>query len=129
MAGPDYSTPVSQFKQPVKKYCQVLGLKSDPRLLAEYEHWHKPENIWPEVVAGLRQVGILDMEIFRSDDRLFMILTVPEDFDFEKKMEELGSLPRQAEWESFMSKYQDSAPGATSKDKWKMLKRVFHLPD
>jgi L-rhamnose mutarotase len=40
----------------------------------------------------------------------------------------LTGLPRQAEWENFMTKYQTSKPGSSSAEKWVKMKRVFKLP-
>ncbi len=37
----------------MKRYCQTLDLKEDEKLIEEYCHWHSPENIWPEIPAGL----------------------------------------------------------------------------
>ena len=121
------------FKQPAmeqetRRYCMTLQLKDDPELISEYEKWHKPENIWKEIPEGIRQVGIIDSEIYRSGTTLFMILTVPAGFDFEKQMTALAGLPRQAEWEDFMSKYQASKPGESSAEKWKKMDRIFKLP-
>ena len=121
-----YIQPV--FEIPTKRYCMTLELKDDPGLIEEYEEWHKVENIWKEVPRGIRQAGILDSEIYRSGTTLFMILTVPADFNFEKQMAILADLPRQAEWEDFMTKYQASKPGESSAEKWTKLNRVFKLP-
>ena len=38
-------------------------------------------------------------------------------------------MPRQAEWEETVGKYQRSTPGATSNEKWTMMERIFHLYD
>ena len=111
-----------------KRYCMTLELKDDPKLIEEYEDWHKAENIWKEIPEGIRKIGILDSEIYRSGTTLFMILTVPVDFDFETKMGLLADLPRQAEWEDFMTKYQASKPGSSSAEKWTKMSRVFKLP-
>jgi L-rhamnose mutarotase len=111
-----------------KRYCLTLELKNDPHLIREYKEWHQSGNIWPEIPEGIRQVGIMDMEIYRSDTTLFMILTVPVDFDFEEKMGKLAGLPRQAEWEDFMANYQQAIPGTSSAERWVKLKRVFKLP-
>lgn len=121
-----YSQPACQIE--TKRYCMTLELKDAPKLIEEYEEWHKPENIWKEVPEGLSKVGILDSEIYRSGTTLFMILTVPIEFDFETQMGILAELPRQAEWEDFMTKYQASKPGASSAEKWTKMKRVFKLP-
>lgn len=112
---------------PVKRYCQTLQLKDDPELIAEYEKWHRSENIWKEITVGLKKVGVIDSEIYRHGTLLVMILTVPADFDFEKQMGKLAGLPRQAEWEEFMSKYQASDPDASSSEKWVQMKRIFKL--
>jgi len=68
------------------------------------------------------------MEIYRIETMLYMILTVPVDFDFEQQMGKLAGLPRQAEWEDFMANYQQAKPGTSSAERWKKLKRVFKLP-
>ena len=111
-----------------KRFCMTLELKDDPDLIKEYESWHMAENIWKEIPKGIREVGILDSEIYRSGTTLFMILTVPADFDFEVQMGKLAGLPRQSEREDFMTKYQESKPGDSSADKWAKMKRVFKLP-
>ena len=53
-----------EYHQPVKRYCRTLDLRNDPELIAEYRRRHSRENIWPEVMAGIREVGILEMEIY-----------------------------------------------------------------
>ena len=121
-----YSQPVFEIK--TKRYCMTLELKDDPQLIEEYEEWHEADKIWKEIPEGIRQAGILDSEIYRSTTTLFMILTVPADFDFETQMGILADLPRQAEWEDFMTKYQASKPGESSAEKWTKVKRVFKLP-
>lgn len=122
------------YKQPsmrheTRRYCMTLELKNDPVLIAEYENWHKSENIWKEIPEGIRQVGIIDLEIYRFGTTLFMISTVPVDFDFENQMSKLATLPRQAEWEEFMTKYQVSKPGSSSAEKWQKMERIFKLPE
>ena len=112
----------------MKRYCQSLYLKDDPKLIEEYIYWHKPENIWPEIIDGIKAVGILNMEIYRLENRLFMIVDSPDDFDWEKQMAKLATLPRQAEWEEFVSKYQKTSPDASSNEKWQMMDKIFDLP-
>jgi L-rhamnose mutarotase len=116
------------WEMQTKRYCMTLELKDDPELIQEYEAWHLPDKIWKEIPEGIRKAGILDSEIYRSGTTLFMILTVPADFDFVVQMGVLTGLPRQAEWENFMTKYQTSKPGSSSAEKWVKMKRVFKLP-
>jgi L-rhamnose mutarotase len=114
--------------QATRRYALTLDLREDPDLIREYRHVHSPEGCWPEVAHGIRAVGILDMEIYLEGTRLFMIIEAPADFDFDARMALLATLPRQAEWEAFVSRFQQSSPGATSAEKWRPLERIFKLP-
>lgn len=111
----------------VKRYCQTLNLKDDPKLIQEYIYWHKKENHFPEVQRGIREVGILDMEIYLLGSRLFMIVETPVDFDWDSAFTKLATLDRQAEWEALTGRFQDTLPDATSSEKWKLMERIFKL--
>ena len=119
--------PVQKFDFPTKRYCQTLDLKDDSALIAEYVERHSDANRWPEIVEGIREVGILEMEIYLMDTRLFMIVETAADFDWDTAFARLATLPRQAEWEEYMSIFQNSKPGATSAEKWKLMDRIFRL--
>ncbi|SHF39685.1 L-rhamnose mutarotase [Bacteroides luti] len=118
---------VQEYNGPVKRYCQTLDLKDDPELIAEYRKRHSEAESWPEIRNGIRDVGILEMEIYILGTRLFMIVETPLDFDWDSAMKKLASLPLQAEWEEYMSIFQVSEPGASSAEKWKLMDRMFHL--
>lgn len=116
-----------EYNQPVERYCRTLDLRDDPELIAEYCRRHAQGNIWPEIPAGIREVGILEMEIYFLDTRLFMIVEIPLNFNWDEAMERLASLPRQQEWEDYMSIFQLVRPGSTSAEKWQPMERIFHL--
>ena len=118
---------VKQYGQPVKRYCQTMDLKDDPELIAEYRKRHSREHAWPEILSGIRQVGILEMDIYILGTRLFMSVESPLDFDLDKAMSELATLPRQQEWETYMAMFQNCREDATSDEKWQMMERMFHL--
>ena len=118
---------VRQYDQPVKRYCQTLDLRNDPRLIAEYRRRHEEGNVWVEILDGIREVGILEMEIYLLDTRLFMIVETPLDFDWDEAMSRLATLPRQQEWEDYMSIFQLVHTGGTSSEKWRLMERIFHL--
>ncbi|MAX26773.1 MAG: L-rhamnose mutarotase [Phycisphaeraceae bacterium] len=113
------------FEVPVKRYCMTMELENDPQLIEEYKEWHT--KVWPEVLEGIKKVGILDHEIYLHENKLFMIVVTPADFDFETQMSKLAKLPRQAEWEEFMSKFQVTSPDASSAEKWVKMERIFKL--
>ena len=56
-----------------------------------------------------------------------MIVEVSDDFDWNKQMAKLATLPRQAEWEEFVSKYQKTTAQASSDEKWQMMDQIFRL--
>ncbi len=66
----------------MKRHCLTVDLKNDATLIAEYELHH--EKIWPEIKQGIRNAGIESMEIYRVENRLFMVMEVNDDFSFEK---------------------------------------------
>lgn len=117
------------YDQPTKRYVQVLDLEGDSSLIAQYRKAHDKEHFWREIGDGIRQVGILEMEIYIYDNHLVMIVDAPVDFDWDSAMERLAHLPRQAEWESHVAQFQGCAPDATSDEKWHMAERMFHLYD
>ncbi len=116
-----------QYAGRVKRYCQTLDLRDQPELIAEYRRLHSPEHAWPEILQGIRSVGILEMEIYLRGTRMFMIVETPEDFDWDTAMARLATLPRQQEWEDLTSQFQQAVVGAASSEKWKPMERIFHL--
>ena len=119
--------PVKKFDFPTKRYCQTLDLKDDSALIVEYVERHSEAKVWPEIMEGIRSVGILEMEIYLTGTRLFMMVETTADFDWDKAFSYLAALPRQAEWEDYMSIFQLSKPGASSAEKWQLMDRIFRL--
>ena len=118
---------VKEYGQAVKRYVQTMDLKDDPALIAEYRRRHSKEESWQEIRDGIREVGILDMQIFILGTRLVMIVETPLDFDWDSAMARLATLPRQQEWEDYMAMFQQCKEGATSDEKWQMMERMFYL--
>ena len=110
-----------------KRYCKTMLLKDDPELIRDYKQVHGLGAAWPEVTRGAKEVGIIDLEIYISGNRLFMIMDTVADFDHEKAMLKLSEKPRQQEWETFVSRFQDTSPGASSKEKWQLMERIFEM--
>lgn len=109
----------------MKRYCLALDLKNDEQLIAEYEAWHK--NVWPEIIASIKNAGIESMEIYRIMNRLFMIIDTTDDFSFEKKAEADKANERVQEWETLMWKYQQALPVARRGEKWMLMDKIFEL--
>jgi L-rhamnose mutarotase len=111
-----------------KRFCKTLELRNDPELIEAYKMIHAEGSAWPEIPGGIREVGIIDMEIYIAGTRLFMIMdTIPE-FDHDTAMAELAHKPRQQEWEAYVSSFQQSSAEATADEKWQLIERIFKLP-
>jgi L-rhamnose mutarotase len=116
-----------RMKQVYKRYCKWLKLKNNPKLIEEYKKIHAMGAAWPEITAGMKEVGILDMEIYISGTTLFMIMDTKADFNHEQAMAKLAKLPRQTEWEAAVSKYQDTSSEASAGQKWILLERIYKM--
>ena len=92
---------IPSYPMQTKRYCQMLDLKNDPQLIAEYKKRHSPEYYWKEIGEGIRAVGILNMEIYLLDNHLFMIVETPLDFDADAD--------------------------ASSDEKWQLMEQMFSL--
>jgi len=111
----------------VKRYCQTMSLKDDSELIRRYREAHDKEHFWDEIKAGIKAVGILEMEIYIAGNRLVMIVEAPLDFDWDTAMARLAALPRQQEWEEHVAQFQQCSATATSDEKWQMMERMFYL--
>ena len=108
------------------RYCLALDLINDPQLIADYETYHR--NVWPEVISSIHESGIEHMEIYRVNNRLFMIIEANELFSFEKKSASDQSNPKVQEWEKLMWNFQQPLPFAKPGEKWVSMERIFSLP-
>lgn len=106
----------------METYCYTLDLKNDIRLIEEYKQHH--QYVWPEILAGIRQVGIVNMQIFCYQTRMVMVVNVPKGLDVEAAFATLAHLPRQQEWETLMWNYQQAVAEG---QKWVKMERIFSL--
>lgn len=107
------------------RYCFALDLKNDERLLAEYEKYHR--QVWKEIIKSIKDSGIIQLEIYRVSNRLFMIMETTDDFSFERKNEMDSANKKVQEWETLMWNYQQALPTAKPEEKWILMKKIFSL--
>ncbi|QEC69379.1 L-rhamnose mutarotase [Panacibacter ginsenosidivorans] len=110
----------------MKKFCLALDLKDDTQLINEYEAYHKA--VWPEILNSITDSGITNMEIYRTANRLFMIMETTDDFSFEAKSKADADNAKVQEWEQLMWKYQQALPTAKEGEKWMLMKKIFETP-
>lgn len=109
----------------MRRYTFTLDLINDPAKIAEYEEIHKA--IWPEIRESIIDAGILNMEMYRFENRMFMIMDVNDSFTFENKNKIDSEREIVHKWESFMWSFQQAVPGAKEDEKWVMMKKIFQL--
>ncbi|SNZ01515.1 L-rhamnose mutarotase [Flagellimonas pacifica] len=103
----------------------ALDLKDDEHLIREYEEYHK--KVWPEIIQSIKDSGIQNMEIYRIENRLFMIMEVDASFSFERKAKMDAGNSKVEEWENLMWNYQKALPQAKPNEKWMLMDQIFQL--
>ena len=111
----------------MKRFCLALDLVNDEMLIADYEKYH--QEVWPEIKESITDSGIVQMEIYRVENRLFMIIEVTDEFDFAKKAAADAANPKVREWEQHMWRYQQALPGSKPGEKWRLMDRIFSLTE
>ena len=111
----------------MKRFCLALDLKEDTKLIAEYENYHK--NVWPEIIKSIKGSGIEVLDIYRTGNRMFMIIEANEDFSFEKKATMDARNTKVQEWEDLMWKFQQALPWAKTGEKWILMDKIFSLQE
>ncbi len=109
----------------MKTFCLALDLKNDPALIDAYEQHH--QKVWPEIESSIKESGIVSMKIYRTGNRLFMIILANDQFSFEKKNEMDNNNPIVEKWETLMDQYQQRLPWATPGVKWVLMDEIFSL--
>ena len=108
-----------------QRHCFALDLKDDPALIEEYKAYH--QNVWPEIIASIKDSGIEQADIYLVGNRLFMIIEVNNDFTFEAKEAADLSNEKVVEWEELMWTFQQKLPWATGNEKWLLMDKIFTL--
>lgn len=121
--------PERRYDGPTRRYVQVLDLRDDAALIAEYRRLHARQGVWPQVLENIRRAGVLEMEIYLHGRRLVMICTLPDGLSWADCMARLAQAPRQTEWETLTAHFQQTEATGRSDAKWQIAERIFHLYD
>ena len=111
----------------MQKFCLTLDLIDDAESIQEYENWHKPGVGWPGVRQNDLDAGITNIEIYRTGNRMFMIMETDDSFSFDKKKQLDTHCAKVQEWEELMWKYQQAIPWAKPGEKWVLMEKIFQF--
>ena len=109
----------------MKRYCLALDLINDAEKIKQYQQYHK--KIWPEITTNIQQRGVLDMQIWQVENRLFMIMETLDNYDPNVANQIALSEPKNMEWEQLMSQFQQQLPSAEPHEKWIEMTKIFDL--
>ncbi|MDU0355130.1 L-rhamnose mutarotase [Paraglaciecola aquimarina] len=113
----------------INRYCLALDLQDDPKLISEYIEYHKPEHAWPQITTNMKELGILDMEIYHLGDRLVMIMETTDEFDPNEPPRTEQGRKESEEWEELMWKYQKPLKWAKNGEKWVRMEKIYDLKE
>lgn len=111
------------------RHVLLLDLRDDPDLIARYEAHHAPGAVPAPITRSIRSAGIDAMEIYRSGNRLVMVMETGEDFDPDAKAAADSASPDVIAWEKAMDAFQQALPWAQPGQKWTPATRIFSLEE
>jgi L-rhamnose mutarotase len=111
----------------MKRYFLALDLVDDVEKIAEYERWHKAGNLMAGIKESILDAGIIQMEIYRTGNRLVMTMDTDDSFSFERKATMDQANPTVQEWEKLMWEFQSPLPWAKEGEKWVFMDKIFQL--
>ena len=109
----------------MNRHCFALDLINDAELISAYKKHH--EKVWPEIINSIKDSGIVALDIYLVENRLFMIMEVPDNFSFEAKDHADAINTKVQEWETLMWKYQQALPTSKPNEKWRLMEHIFQL--
>jgi L-rhamnose mutarotase len=100
----------------------AFRLRLKPDAIEGYEKDHT--NVWPELLAKLREVGVSDYSIFRRGQDLVLVMRV---VDFDAAWDALADDPVNLRWQAEMAKYFEPVAGLQPSERFAMMKEVFYM--
>jgi L-rhamnose mutarotase len=100
----------------------AFQLRLRPGTVEEYEKAH--QQVWPELLAKIKEVGISHYSIFRRGLDLFLVMNVT---DFERAWENLDKDPTNLRWQKEMSRFFEPITELDPGERFAMMKEVFYL--
>src|SRR5882724_9880865 len=99
----------------------AFRLRIKPDAIAGYEKDHA--QVWPELLAKLKEVGISKYSIFRRDQDLILVMDV---HDFDAAWNALDRDPTNLKWQEKMSAIFEPVTGLKPGERFAMMEEVFY---
>lgn len=112
-----------------RRFALALDLVDDADLIAQYEEWHQPGRTPSPIIRSILESGILNMEIYRAGNRMFMLIEADDSYSSESKALADAANPDVQRWVALMKRFQQPVPAAGPDGTWIEMKRVFKLTD
>ena len=103
----------------------TLLLRDSPGVIERYKDYHR--HAWPEIVASLRQIGVVEMKIYLLGRRLFMYMEAVDGFDPDRDFPKLDEDAQYQKWDALMRGFQERVPEAKEGEWWASMEEVFDL--
>jgi len=104
------------------RHGQLIKLK--PGVLESYAKYHS--EVWPGVLAMIRECNIRNYSIFHKDGFLFAYFEYVGT-DFDKDMQKMADDPLTQEWWKIMGPMQEPLETRAKGEWWAEMDEVFHL--
>ncbi|NWK94608.1 L-rhamnose mutarotase [Sphingobium lactosutens] len=111
------------------RHILLIDLVDDAQAIAQYEAWHASGALPPAIGASIRAADVTAMEIYRSGNRLVMLMETGPGFDPAAKVVADAANPAVQIWEAQMDGVQRPLPWATPDAKWTEATRIFSLDE
>ncbi len=104
------------------RHGQLVGIRKER--LEEYIKYHK--NVWPEILAKIKECNITNYSIYQFNEMLFAYFEYTGD-DFDGDMKKMAADQKTQEWWSIMIPMQKSISGTEEPAEWVEMTEVFHV--
>jgi L-rhamnose mutarotase len=111
------------------RHILLIDLVDEAEAIARYEAWHAAGAVPPAIGESIRRAGIIGMEIYRTGNRLVMVMETNADFDPAAKAAADTIDAAVQAWETQMNSVQRSLSWAGDGAKWTTATRIFSLAE
>jgi L-rhamnose mutarotase len=111
------------------RHVLLIDLADEAEAIASYDAWHASGALPPEIGVSIRAADITAMDIYRSGNRLVMLMETGPAYDPAAKAAADAADPAVQAWEAQMSAVQRPIPWAAPDAKWTEATRIFSLDE